>query len=101
MVIQKNVALAPLTTFKIGGPAKLYVEAETEDDVISAVEYARAQRVPLFVLGGGSNLVVSDAGFPGLVLKIALRGVVERDMQGKREFEVGAGEEWDSLVALT
>ena len=55
--------------------------------------------LPLFVLGGGSNLVVSDAGWPGLVLKLAVRGIDERRENGKTLFEVGAGEEWDRFVA--
>jgi UDP-N-acetylmuramate dehydrogenase len=101
MMIQENVPLAPLTTFKVGGPARFYVEATTEREVIQAVEHARSRELPLFVLGGGSNLVVSDHGFQGLVLRIAVGGVVERETNGKREFEAGGGEEWDALVALS
>jgi UDP-N-acetylmuramate dehydrogenase len=101
MIIQENVPLAPLTTFKVGGPARFYVEAATEREVIQAVEHAHARQLALFVLGGGSNLVVSDHGFQGLVLRIAVRGVVERETNGKREFEAGGGEEWDGLVALS
>lgn len=100
MKIQQNIPLAPLTTFKVGGPARFYVEATTEAEVREAVEHARIQNLRLFVLGGGSNLVVADAGWPGLVLKIGIRGVVERESTRKREFEVGAGEDWDGFVAL-
>ncbi len=99
MNIRENVPLAPLTTFQVGGPARWFVEAGTEADVRAAVQYAAEQKLPLFILGGGSNLVVADAGFPGLVLKIALRGVEQHDSGGKRIFEAAAGEEWDALVA--
>jgi UDP-N-acetylmuramate dehydrogenase len=100
MKIQQNIPLAPLTTFKVGGPAQFFVEATTEPEVREAVEHARIQNLRLFVLGGGSNLVIADAGWPGLVLKIAIRGIVERENAHKREFEVGAGEDWDGFVAL-
>jgi UDP-N-acetylmuramate dehydrogenase len=100
MQIQENIPLAPLTTFKVGGNARYLVEAGNADDVLATVEYARSNHFPLFVLGG-SNLVVADSGWPGLVLKIAIRGIQEREVNGKREFEVGAGEDWDSFVALS
>lgn len=101
MIIQENIPLAPLTTFKVGGNARYLVEASNADDVLATVEYARSNHLPLFVLGGGSNLVVSDAGWPGLVLKIGIGGISERDIAGKREFDAGAGEDWDKFVALT
>ena len=91
--------LAPLTTLKIGGPAGFFAEAENVEDVRRAVEYARSRDLPLFVLGGGSNLVIADTGWPGLVLKIAIRGLEERTESGKTIFEVGAGEDWDTFVA--
>jgi len=95
-----NVPLAPLTTLQVGGPARWFAEATTADDVRAAVHEAKARPWPLFVLGGGSNLVVADAGWPGLVLKIGLRGIEERRENGKVIFEAGAGEDWDALVAL-
>ena len=99
MYIQENVALAPLTTFQVGGPARFLVEAQTTNDVGAAVDFARTRSLPLFVLGGGSNLVISDAGWPGLVLKIGLSGIEERREDGSMIFDVGAGEEWDKFVA--
>ncbi len=75
MLIRENVPLAPLTTLGVGGPARYFVEATTEAEVIEAVEFARSRQLPLFVLGGGSNLVVADAGFAGLVLKVGIAGV--------------------------
>ncbi len=98
VLIQENIPLAPLTTFKVGGPARYFVEARTEDDVRAAIDHAQAHALPLFVLGGGSNLVVADRGFPGLVLRIGLRGIEERQSGGKLILEAAAGEDWDRLV---
>ena len=99
MLIQENVPLAPLTTLKVGGPARYFIQAHTIAEVSEAVSLARSRNLALFVLGGGSNLVVSDAGWPGLVLKIAIPGIEERTQSNKSLFEVGAGEEWDKFVA--
>jgi UDP-N-acetylmuramate dehydrogenase len=99
MLMQENVPLAPLTTLKIGGPGRYFAEAKTIAAVGEAVEFARVQRLPVFVLGGGSNLVISDGGWAGLVLRVAVSGIEEHDENGKRLFEVGAGEEWDKFVA--
>lgn len=96
MLLRENVALAPYTTFRIGGPARWFADAENESDVLEAVRFARERDLPLFVLGGGSNLLVSDEGFSGLVLHIALPGV----QQDSSVFRVGAGEEWDRFVSL-
>jgi UDP-N-acetylmuramate dehydrogenase len=75
MLMEENKPLAPLTTFGIGGPARWFVEASSEDDIAEAAAWATSRQVPIFVLGGGSNLLVSDAGFNGLVLRVGLRGI--------------------------
>jgi UDP-N-acetylmuramate dehydrogenase len=99
--ILENIPLAPLTTFQVGGPARYFVEARTQNEAKDAVHYAAEHRLPLFVLGGGSNLVVADAGWPGLVLKVGLIGIeYEGDLQNML-FHAGAGEPWDDLVALS
>lgn len=98
MVIEEHVPLAPLTTLQVGGPARYFAEATSSADVRWAVDYARSAGLPLFVLGGGSNLVIADTGWPGLVLKVAICGIDERDEDGKALFEVGAGESWDCFV---
>jgi UDP-N-acetylmuramate dehydrogenase len=90
----EHVPLAPYTTFRIGGPARYFAEATSEGDILEGVEFSRSRSLPLFVLGGGSNLLVSDQGFPGLVLRIALKGI---EQQGD-VFRVGAGEDWDAFV---
>jgi UDP-N-acetylmuramate dehydrogenase len=102
MLLQENITLAPLTTLKLGGPARFFVEAKTVGEVQEAATLARSGDLPLFVLGGGSNLLVSDSGFPGLVLKIAITGIDQRsgyDEDGKVLFDVGAGEPWDRFVS--
>ncbi|MBV8052332.1 MAG: UDP-N-acetylmuramate dehydrogenase, partial [Acidobacteriaceae bacterium] len=68
-------------------------------EVAEAVRFARSRNLELFVLGGGSNLVISDRGWPGLVLKVAIPGIEQRLENGKAVFDVGAGEEWDKFVA--
>ncbi len=99
MLIQENVPLAPLTTLKVGGPARYFAEAKTIAEAGEAVDFSRLQNLPLFVIGGGSNLVISDAGWPGLVLRVAVSGIDEHTENGKSVFEVGGGEEWDKFVA--
>lgn len=101
MKIQENIPLAPLTTFQVGGPARYFVEAHDEADVKHAVSLSAERRWPLFVLGGGSNLVIAEAGWPGLVLKIAVSGVNSQASDGGTLFSVAAGEGWDDFVALT
>ena len=99
MQLQQNVPLAPLTTFKVGGPARHFVRAENESEVGEAVDFAREKKLPLFVLGGGSNLVIADSGFPGLVLQIGVSGISQSTQNGAALFSAGAGEGWDSFVA--
>jgi UDP-N-acetylmuramate dehydrogenase len=102
MEFDENVPLAPYTTLRVGGPARWFAEAASEPDVAMAVAFARDRRLPLFVLGGGSNLLVSDGGFPGLVLRVGLRGIDatgEGHLGGKAAYSVGAGEPWDAFVA--
>src|SRR5215467_525424 len=93
MPIQENVPLAPLTTLQIGGLARFFVEARTIDEVQETVRASHARGLRLFVLGGGSNLVVSDAGWPGLVLKVGILGINHVHGHGRVIFEACAGEE--------
>src|SRR3981189_2025397 len=99
MTIRENVPLAPRTTLQVGGPARYFAEAASEDDIHEAVDFTRAKRLPLFVLGGGSNLLVADSGWPGLVLKIVTVGIMQQEVGGAAIFEVGAGVDWDEFVA--
>ncbi|MFY9947182.1 MAG: FAD-binding protein, partial [Candidatus Sulfotelmatobacter sp.] len=102
MQLLENIPLAPLTTLRVGGPARYFVEAKDVGEVQEAVAFSRGHDLPLFVLGGGSNLVLADAGWPGLVLKIALEGIEQsagQDESGNVIFEAGAGESWDKFVS--
>jgi UDP-N-acetylmuramate dehydrogenase len=102
MLIREDVPLAPLTTLGVGGPARYFTEAITEADVLEAVDFARQRGLPLFVLGGGSNVLVADSGFAGLVLKIGIADLARRGgHDGSLRLVAGAGYEWDALVAQT
>jgi UDP-N-acetylmuramate dehydrogenase len=79
MTIQENVPLAPLTTLQVGGAACYFAELKREDEVREAVQFAKSRELPLFVLGGGSNLVVADSGWPGLVVRIGIGGITTPD----------------------
>ncbi len=98
MQIEENKPLAPFTTLGIGGPARWFVAAENEDDVVEAAGWARSRGLPLFVLGGGSNLLVSDSGFPGLVLNTVLKGIGIAKVGETWLYRVAAGEDWDQFV---
>ena len=94
MEIRKNIILAPYTTLGIGGPARYFCEVGSVDDLKSALKFSKENSLRFFILGGGSNILISDKGFDGLVIKMEIKG---------REFKdelliVGAGENWDEVV---
>jgi len=97
--ILENIPIAPFTTLRVGGPARYFVETRSEAEIVEALSYAREHALEVFVLGGGSNLVVADAGWPGLILKIAIAGIEATQQDGKCSFVSGAGEDWDKFVA--
>ncbi len=99
--MEENVPLSRLTTLGVGGPARWLAHARSEEDVREAIAFASEGRLPLFVLGGGSNLLAADEGFPGLILKVEITGVVRKVLQDSVLYEVGAGEDWDGLVEKT
>lgn len=97
--IQKDVPLAPLTTFKIGGKARFFVRAESEDEVIQAFNFIKKNDFEIFVLGGGSNVLISDNGFDGLVLQIGLKGIsMIQNNDEIVKIKAEAGEDWDEFV---
>ena len=99
--IDENVKLAPLTTLGVGGAARFFVRAESETEVVKALAFAREHDFPVFVLGGGSNVLIADAGFDGLVLQIALKGIaVGREEAGRVSVTAQAGEDWDEFVGF-
>ena len=95
----RDVQLADFTSLRLGGPARAFVRAGTDDELIAAVRAADDAGEPLLILGGGSNLVVSDDGFDGTVVQVATRGISHDGAPG--ELTVAAGEDWDALVAQT
>src|SRR3990167_4007949 len=105
VTLREHVPLAPYTTLGVGGPARWFVEAADEAAVREALGWARARGVPLRVLGGGSNVVVADAGVEGLVVRLVTRGVEAREAGGGGGLTAaaggagGGGERWDALVA--
>jgi UDP-N-acetylmuramate dehydrogenase len=99
--IRDNVPLAPLTTIGVGGPARHYLRASTLEDVEAGEGWARSWDVPLMVLGGGSNVVISDDGFPGLVLHVDVHGIDVTLEDDAVHIDAAAGEDWDNLVAFT
>jgi UDP-N-acetylmuramate dehydrogenase len=99
--IRRNVPFADLTTLRLGGPARCLVDATTSQEIVDAVLEADDRGEPLLILGGGSNLVVDDTGFPGTVIRIGTRGIVERRGGDMVELTVQAGEPWDAVVART
>jgi len=97
--IQQNIPLAPYTTLRIGGPARYFAQVQTEAELLEAVTFARERSLPIFVLGGGSNLLVSDYGFSGLVLHISIhQPVASTTRDGFLHETVPAGIEWNDFV---
>ena len=97
-----SMQLASLTTSRVGGPAYRYLNAETPDELISMVRAADEASEPLLIVGGGSNLLISDAGFDGAVVHVGNRGIEFRDGEGGTAVvDVQAGHPWDDLVART
>jgi UDP-N-acetylmuramate dehydrogenase len=99
LTIENDVTLAPLTTLGIGGHARYFARAESEEQVVDAVAFAAEKGLDIFVIGGGSNVLISDNGFVGLTLQIAIKGIkVVDESAGKTTLTVSAGEDWDQFV---
>jgi len=83
--VRQQELLAPYTTFKIGGPADYFFEARTQEELVNAVRASNALALPFFLLGGGSNILVSDKGYRGLVIRNSTNNIAIRGMYGRRE----------------
>lgn len=98
-LLQENIPLKNFTTFHLGGPARYFVAAGNIETIQAAIAWAKENNLPVFILGGGSNLVISDAGFSGLVIQIKIAGweILYED-DDKVLLKVGAGVKWDEVV---
>jgi len=97
--VRENIRLADYTTLKIGGAARFFVQAETERQVVEAFNFAEKNEFDIFVLGGGSNVLIADEGFDGLVLQVASKGISDfRESGGTVYVTAQAGEDWDGFV---
>ncbi len=96
--VEERVPLAPYTTLRLGGAARYFMEARSEGELRDALAWAAQQRLPVWILGGGSNLIVPDAGLPGLVIRIAIAGVEFALAGSETILRAGAGVDWDEVV---
>lgn len=98
MIQKENIPLAPLTTLGVGGAARFFIEAKSEEDVRSAVAFARERELPLFVLGAGSNVLVPDTGVAGVVLVLSARDISVTETETAVEIIASAAARWDDVV---
>lgn len=102
MEIHTNIPLKNFLTMKIGGNARFMTEAHTPQEVAEIYHNAKKQSLPIFILGGGSNIIATDKGFDGIIVRIRIPGfeVIAED-DGYTTIKIGAGEDWDSVVKRT
>lgn len=97
--IMPNVALKEFTTFKVGGPARYFVAVKNTAELVEAVQFAKKNNLPFFILGGGSNILISDTGFSGVIIKNEIRGKkITAISDTQSELVAGSGEDWDEIV---
>jgi len=98
MKMKEYVPLAPLTTLGVGGTARFFALAQSVEEVREVLDFARSRALPLFVLGGGSNIVIADDGFAGVVLAVRLQGIESEVRESQVLVTVGSGVGWDDFV---
>jgi UDP-N-acetylmuramate dehydrogenase len=96
--VQENYPLASLTTFSVGGPARYYASVSSEAAFLDAVAFAKGRDIPIFILGGGSNILVCDSGFDGLVIRNRITGVTSIPEGECISVHAGSGEDWQQFV---
>lgn len=102
MEVHTNIPLKNFTTMKLGGPARFMAEARTPAEVKALYENASSKNIPIFILGGGSNVIARDEGFAGMIIRIRIPGFeVIADDINTTTIKIGAGENWDSVVKRT
>ena len=99
--IRENEPLCTLTTWKTGGEAQFFGSVTTEAELVEAVLYARPRSLKLTVIGGGSNVLVSDTGVKGLLIQMAIKGIEAHEVGSEVFLTVGAGEVFDEVIAET
>lgn len=102
MEVHTNIPLKNFTTMRLGGPARFMVEARSADELIAVHRNARSKNLPIFILGGGSNVIARDEGFAGIVIRIRIPGfdIISDDIN-TTVIKIGAGENWDETVKKT
>lgn len=98
MKIEEQVLLSPFSTFRVGGPARYFITTHTVAETEQAIAFANAERLPIFVLGGGSNIVVADDGFNGVVIRPLLEHVSVKTNEDSALVTIGAGVDLDALI---
>ena len=102
MDIHTNIPLKNYTTMQLGGKARFMTDVHNVDEVAAVCRNARSQQLPIFILGGGSNVIVHDEGFDGIVIRNRIMGFnVESEQDGRATIKIGAGENWDEVVRRT
>ncbi len=101
MEMQENISMKDFTTFRTGGLARYFFHVQSVEELKEAVLFAREKNLPFFVLGGGSNILVSDEGYAGVVIKMEIGGVMFEEKNDSVNITAGAGENWDAFVAAT
>lgn len=101
IAVQSDIRLADWCTLNVGGPARWFRQATTESEVLELLQWADERKAQVLILGGGSNVVIADSGFDGLVVRIGIGGISQRESGSKVIFEIGSGEDWDPFVEMT
>lgn len=101
MVIEENISLKDFTTFRTGGEARYFCRVEKKEDLAEAISFAKENRIRFFILGGGSNILISDGKISALVIKIEIKGIEFEKSEEAIVAIAGAGEEWDTFVSDT
>jgi UDP-N-acetylmuramate dehydrogenase len=102
MEVHTNIPLKNFTTMKLGGPARFMVEVRSAEEVKAVHDNATSKNLPIFILGGGSNVIARDEGYPGIVIRVRIPGFeIINDDINTTTIKIGAGEGWDSVVKRT
>jgi len=102
MEIHTNIPLKNFTTMKLGGPARFMTEVRTVEEAVAVYRNAHAKNLPTFILGGGSNIIASDEGYAGIIIRVRIPGFdIIADDLNSTTIKIGAGENWDEVVKRT